>query len=182
MRSGGSGRCRGVVRSFAAGVGGCVGGGAGLAVGGGQHLVGVSAGVVVGENGVAQRVRVGGAVGAQVARGGVDGVVEVVRVGGVVAVAVDTVGPARWWDERNGPTARSQTVSASHCPWSVSVMAWVPLVPSSGMPTIGGFRSPLASSVAPLKRAWSDSTLATAATTVHDSPGQRSGAAACGHA
>jgi hypothetical protein len=41
-----------------------------------------------------------------------------------------------------GPTARSQRMSLSYCPASVSEIAWVLLPPLSGMPKIPGRETP----------------------------------------
>ena len=58
-----------------------------------------------------------------------------------------------------GPTARSYVVSPSYFPPSVSAIRPTPgRLPSSGTPRIGGSERPSASSVAPAKRPWLDST------------------------
>jgi hypothetical protein len=57
-----------------------------------------------------------------------------------------------------GPTARSQVVSPSHFPPSVSRIARTPGLPSSGGPVIGSVAHPSASMCPPPSVPWIDST------------------------
>ena len=66
------------------------------------------------------------------------------------------------------PTARSQTVSRSSVPWSVSAMAANAPSPLSSGPRISGRETPSDPSWEPPKRPWFDSTRPMAASSVQE--------------
>jgi hypothetical protein len=66
-----------------------------------------------------------------------------------------------------GPTARSNRVSPSYCPASVSTICEVCARPLSGLPKMPGSATPIGESWLPLARPWFDSTRPIAATSCH---------------
>ena len=66
-----------------------------------------------------------------------------------------------------GPTARSQVVSPSRLPPSVSAIAATGPLPLRGTPRMAGRATPSLASTAPPYRPWSDSTRPIAASSVH---------------